>query len=249
MLIMLMVTILLALSGCMMPAQSNNPAPDGRPSQSSLPDGTDNVPEATSRPTRPDPSSLQTARVVDITDGDTIRVRLQDKVEKLRLIGVNSPELSHPTRGEEPYAQAAREYTRQKLSNQTVLLEFDVQQNDQYGRLLAYVWQDEEMLNMTLLKEGYAQMVTFPPNLKYVDFFRSAQREAIQTERGLWGLKDDLGSSASSKGAFLGSTSSNKYHFPECDWAQRIAPSKQVWFQSRSEAALTGYEPCGTCSP
>lgn len=86
-------------------------------------------------------------------------------MQKLRLIGVNSPELNHPARGEEPYAQAARDYTKHKLSAQTVQLEFDVGKTDQYGRLLAYVWLGNEMFNEVLLKEGYAQMVTSPPTL------------------------------------------------------------------------------------
>jgi micrococcal nuclease len=68
-----------------------------------------------------------------------------------------------------------------------VALEFDVERVDPYGRLLAYVWiPDYSMFNEVLLKEGYAQMATFPPNVKYVERFQEAQREAREANRGLW---------------------------------------------------------------
>ncbi len=244
----MILTALLAVSGCSGPGQGKYSAPAEQPLHSSLSEGVAS-PIGTADPDRPNPSHLQTAQVLEIIDGDTLRMKLDGKVCKLRLIGVNSPELSHPTRGEEPFAAAARDYTRQKLAGQTVFLEFDVEKTDQYGRLLAYVWQGEEMFNATLLRDGYAQMATFPPNVKYMDFFRSAQRNAIEAGRGLWAEATEVNPVAGGNGAFVASSNSNKYHFPECSWAKKIAPSKQIWFKSRSEAALAGYEPCGTCSP
>lgn len=246
--VFLILTILLAVSGCYSPEQGKYTAPAEQPSESSLSEDAA-LHEETAGPFRPDPSHLQDAQVLEIIDGDTVRVRLDGVVYKLRLIGVNSPELNHPTRGEEPFAVAARKYTHQNLNGQTVQLEFDVEKTDQYGRLLAYVWLGGEMFNEVLLREGYAQLVTFPPNVKYVDFFRSAQRSAIEAERGLWREPGGVSTSAGSKGTFVGSSSSNKYHFPECDWAKQIPRSRQIWFISRSEAALAEYEPCGTCSP
>ena len=68
-------------------------------------------------------------------------------------------------------------------------LELDVEKVDPYGRLLAYVYLlDGEMFNEKLVEEGYAQVATFPPNVKYVDRFLEAQREARAANRGLWGL-------------------------------------------------------------
>jgi micrococcal nuclease len=70
-----------------------------------------------------------------------------------------------------------------------VSLELDVERVEPYGRLLAYVYlPNGEMFNETLLEEGYAQVATFPPNVKYVDSFLEAQREAREANRGLWGL-------------------------------------------------------------
>jgi hypothetical protein len=75
------------------------------------------------------------------------------------------------------------------LDGEEVRLELDVQKIDPYGRLLAYVnLPDGEMFNETLVSEGYAQVATFPPNVKYQERFLEAQRETRAANRGLWGL-------------------------------------------------------------
>ena len=66
-------------------------------------------------------------------------------------------------------------------------LEFDVERRDRYGRTLAYVWIGDELLNRTLVAEGYATVTTYPPNVKYVDRFTAAQREAREAGLGVWG--------------------------------------------------------------
>jgi micrococcal nuclease len=196
------------------------------------------------------PDSLKSVQVIWIVDGDTIKVKMAGNTEKVRLIGVDTPELNHPTRGEEPYALAARKYTQSQLANKSVLLEFDVEKTDQYGRLLAYVWLEKQMFNEMLLKEGFAQLSTYPPNIKYTERFTAAQREAVAAERGLWGAEADASPTGSqTPGLYVGSSSSNKYHFPDCQWAQKITPANQVWFMSKREAAMAGYESCGKCSP
>jgi nuclease-like protein len=109
----------------------------------------------------------------------------------MRLIGVDTPETSHPTYGEQPYGQRAKEFTASQLEEERVALEFDVEKVDPYERLLAYVWlANGSMFNQTLVGEGYAQVATFPPNVKYTDRFLEAQREAGEVGRGLWGLHD-----------------------------------------------------------
>ncbi len=141
-------------------------------------------------------------RVVKVYDGDTFRCRLKNGEEvKVRLIGVDTPE-SRPNR--KAYRDAMRErvsvqhivrlgkkateFTRRLIPPGTVVyLETDVQIHDKYGRLLAYVYlPDGRMLNEVLLEEGYAKMMTIPPNVRYVERFREAQRRAIREGRGLW---------------------------------------------------------------
>ncbi len=125
-----------------------------------------------------------------VVDGDTVEVTpAVDGLTEVRFIGVDTPETSHPTYGEQPYGQRAKEFTVTRLEGERVALELDVERVDPYGRLLAFVWlPDGKMFNELLLKEGYAQMATFPPNVKYAERFEEAQREARKAGRGLWGL-------------------------------------------------------------
>jgi len=150
------------------------------------------------------PASLEGV-VVRIVDGDTIHVRLADRVEKVRYIGVNTPEVHHPRKGEEPGGREAAEVNRGLVENKHVRLELDVQSRDRYGRLLAYVWvaverpegagappsqgdQSEKwiMINAELVRLGYAQVMTVPPNVRYQSLFLKLQRDAREAGRGLW---------------------------------------------------------------
>ena len=126
--------------------------------------------------------------VLRIVDGDTFVCRFPDgKEEKIRLIGVNTPETSHQKKGVEYYGKKAKEFTKNTLSGKRVKLELDMQPRDRYGRLLAYVYlEDGTMLNALLVQEGYAQVMTVPPNVKYQDMFLKLQREARENNRGLW---------------------------------------------------------------
>lgn len=142
------------------------------------------------------PPDLQPARVVRVVDGDTFVARVEGgREERVRLIGVDTPE---STTRVEPFGPEAARFTRRALEGRQVYLELDVQPRDRYGRLLAYAWlepprrRDEaevrrRMFNAVLLLEGYAQLLTVPPNVRYADLFVSFQREARAQGRGLWG--------------------------------------------------------------
>ncbi|MFT9486036.1 MAG: stalk domain-containing protein [Tepidibacillus sp.] len=127
-------------------------------------------------------------KVTEVVDGDTIKVIYNGKEESVRMIGIDTPETKHPTKGVQPYGPEASAYTKERLKGKEVRLEFDVQERDMYGRLLAYVWIGNEMFNATIVKEGYAQVSTFPPNVKYVDNFVKLQAEARANKKGLWSL-------------------------------------------------------------
>lgn len=124
--------------------------------------------------------------VVRVVDGDTIHVRIEGGVEKVRYIGVNTPELHHPRKGEEPGGRAAAAVNRDLLSGRRVRLELDAQSRDRYGRLLAYVWVDDIMVNAELVRRGFAQVMTVPPNVRHQALFLKLQREAREAGRGLW---------------------------------------------------------------
>ncbi len=131
------------------------------------------------------PGALEAA-VVRVVDGDTIQVQMGARLEKVRYIGVNTPEVHHPRKGEEPGGREAAEVNRGLVGGRHVRLELDVQERDRYGRLLAYVWVGDTMVNAELVRLGYAQVMTIPPNVRYQQMFLKLQREARQAGRGLW---------------------------------------------------------------
>jgi micrococcal nuclease len=127
-----------------------------------------------------------TATVLRVVDGDTIYVDLAGHAEKVRYIGMDTPEVHHPRRGEEPGGRAATLLNRRLVEGRTVRLELDVQSRDRYGRLLAYVYVGDVMVNAELVRRGYAQAMTVPPNVRHASLFVRLQREAREAGRGLW---------------------------------------------------------------
>jgi micrococcal nuclease len=132
----------------------------------------------------PESKTYEVSRVVD---GDTIIVVFEGKEERLRLIGLDAPESVHsdPERNV-LYGTISAEFTKAKLEGQRVTLEFDVQERDQYGRLLAYVYLDGQMFNELLIREGHAKAGTYPPNVKYDEILHEAEEQAREDALGLW---------------------------------------------------------------
>ena len=129
---------------------------------------------------------LVEAKVVRVVDGDTIQVDINGYLYKVRYIGIDTPETVHPTKPVEYFGKEASEKNRELVEGKTVLLEKDVSEVDKYGRLLRYVWVDDMMVNAELVRLGYAQVVTYPPDVKYQEYFVQLQREAQEGGLGLW---------------------------------------------------------------
>lgn len=127
--------------------------------------------------------NLESAWVVRVVDGDTIVVLLRDKEEKVRLTGVDTPEQGRP------YYLEAKRKTEELVGDRTVHMEKDIRDRDHYGRLLRYVYVDNLFVNAELLRQGYATVYTYPPDVKHADDFVELQIEARKAERGLWSLK------------------------------------------------------------
>lgn len=128
------------------------------------------------------------ARVVRVNDGDTVTVSLNGRRERIRLIGIDAPEMGQGSWGER--AKRHLEDILHPLRN--VYIEYDVERRDKYGRLLAYIRTNEgRMVNADMVRDGYAVLFTFPPNVTHVDEFTSAQSQARERKRGIWG-KDGL---------------------------------------------------------
>lgn len=120
-------------------------------------------------------------------DGDTVVLSTGQRV---RYIGVDTPELHHPQKPIEAYAREAKEFNRKLVEGKTVRLEFDVERYDKYRRLLAYIYlPDGTFVNAELVRQGYAHTLTIPPNVKYADLFVKCQQEARENNRGLWGRR------------------------------------------------------------
>lgn len=192
--------------------------------------------------------ATQVYDVVRVIDGDTIVVNYNGNEEKVRMIGVDTPESVHPDSSKNTEAGvSASEYTKKHLEGKQVELEFDVQQRDQYGRLLAYVWVDGKMYNKTLLEDGIANLATYPPNVKYVDEFtaivnaRNPENSDSQEKPNDPDVKDS--------GKYVGSLESDKYHLPGCRFAEKISEENEIWFDTEEEAITAGYKPCGVCNP
>ena len=130
-------------------------------------------------------SSAISARVVRVHDGDTVSVMIGRKRERVRLIGIDAPEL-----GQVPWGRKAKKHLEELLdrSGWTVELEPDVEKRDKYGRLLAYLWtKDGRLINLEMINHGYAVLFTFPPNVKHVKELTEGQRRARELGLGIWG--------------------------------------------------------------
>lgn len=123
------------------------------------------------------------AKVTFVIDGDTISLSTGEKV---RYIGVDTPETKHPIKKVECFGSEAFEKNKQLVWGKEVRLEKDVSDKDKYGRLLRYVYLDDIFINDYLARNGYASAATFPPDVKFSEQFRLAEREARFEGRGLW---------------------------------------------------------------
>lgn len=127
---------------------------------------------------------LEQVRINFIYDGDTVRT---DTGEKIRLLGVDAPEMNWGEGEPDFYAWEAFEYTKEILLGQLVYLEYDEVKEDKYGRTLAYLFlADGSFFNKKLLEKGYARLLLIPPNLKYSDVLREAEERARAAGRGIW---------------------------------------------------------------
>ncbi|OGM10730.1 hypothetical protein A2Z22_00045 [Candidatus Woesebacteria bacterium RBG_16_34_12] len=121
-----------------------------------------------------------------VVDGDTIVVEIDGKHEKVRLIGVDTPETVHPSKPVEYFGKEASKFTKSMVEGKRVRLEYDWQRRDKYGRLLAYVYiEDGTFLNAEIIKQGYGFAYTRFP-FKYLEEFRQYERDARNNSKGLW---------------------------------------------------------------
>lgn len=145
------------------------------------------LPAACAPAEEPAPNGGDGATVVTrVVDGDTVQVLFDGRELDVRLIGIDTPETVKPGDPVECFGPEASAFTEDRLEGREVRLEFDVERLDPFDRTLAYVWLGDELFNETLVREGYALVTTFPPNVRYVERFHGAQRVAREEGLGLW---------------------------------------------------------------
>jgi len=134
---------------------------------------------------------LEKVPVVEVLDGDTAKMRVNGKLERVRFSGIDTPEIAHENRdiAEEFYGKEATEYVKKRLSGRLVTLEIQVQKGryhrGKYGRILAVIWLDKENFNLTLVKEGYAKATSYK-GFQYLKEFHAWEKRAKKARRGLW---------------------------------------------------------------
>ena len=152
-------------------------------------------------------NTVYKAKIERVVDGDTAIISFifddgsKYLKERVRFLGVDTPETVHPNKPVQYYGKEASDFTKSQLTDKIVWLQTDVGVKDRYDRMLAYVWisdpsekdlDDEaavrkKMFNAKLLMDGYAQLMTIQPNSRYADMFVHMQREAREAKKGLWG--------------------------------------------------------------
>ncbi|QGY41997.1 nuclease [Pseudodesulfovibrio cashew] len=134
----------------------------------------------------PSPAA-ETARFLSVIDGDSLRIEYHGRTRELRLIGIDAPEW-----GQE-YGTQAKAFTLKFCFGQTLTLEFDKERKDRYGRMLAYAYLGDRMLNEAIVGAGLALATEYPPNTRHSDTLARAQEMAKEKKRGFWrrgGLKE-----------------------------------------------------------
>ena len=131
----------------------------------------------------------QVGRVVRVVDGDTIHVQVDGRREKVRYIGVDTPESVKPGTPVQCFAKRAGAFNRRLVAGERVRLVLDAEHRDRYGRLLAYVYRksDGVFVNAALVRRGYAQPLTIPPNDRFAGRLKQLEVAAARAGRGLWG--------------------------------------------------------------
>jgi len=200
--------------------------------------------EETEEVTTTEKTTEETVYVTRVIDGDTIEVDLNGKAYKVRYIGINSPEY------DQPFGDKATQANSYLVSGKTVILEKDVSETDKYGRLLRYVYVGNLFVNAHLVKFGWAQASTYPPDVKYSDLFVSLEREARENNEGCWAITEETKEEPPPPTKmFLGSKKSDVYHYPNCRYVKMIKPENLIWFTSVEDARARGYRPCKVCKP
>lgn len=185
-------------------------------------------------------SSAQTRYVVKwVNDGDTI---VLTNGWRVRYIGIDAPEIDHENQKAQPYGYLARSFNKKLVGTQKIVLEFDEERHDRYGRLLAYIFlADGSCLNSRMLENGMAFYLYRWPNEKYDKRLLKKQQDAMKAQKGLWRNWKEV------KGKYIGNQKSRRFHQVACPNAKNIKRKNRTIFSTKWAAFYAGYAPAKNC--
>jgi len=185
-------------------------------------------------------SSAQTAYTVKwVNDGDTI---VLTNGWRVRYIGIDAPEIDHENQKAQPYGYLARSFNKKLVWSQKIILEFDEERHDRYGRLLAYIFlADGSFLNSQMLKNGMAFYLHRRTNVTYDKRLLKNQQAAMRAQKGLWrNWKEE-------RGKYIGNQKSRRFHLVACPNAKNIKRKNRTTFSTKWDAFYAGYAPAKNC--
>ena len=209
----------------------------------------------------PEASSIY-YQVTKVVDGDTIDANIDGKIERIRLIGINTPEVVDPRRPVECFGKEASENAKKILTGQKIKIEADTSQDDRdkYGRLLRYIWRSDGLFyNLEAIKQGYAFEYTYIVPYKYQSEFKAEQKFAKENKIGLWADRACTSQTVSTTSTInqnclikgnINSAGEKIYHLPNCTYYQQTIIDEsqgESWFCTETEAQATGWRKAKNC--
>ena len=194
--------------------------------------------------------------LVDVIDGDTIKVKYNGKTETIRYLLLDTPEVIHQTLGKQPGGEEASTRHKEIMKTGQVSIEFDVgDRMDDYDRLLAYVYIDGKSVQEMLLSEGLGRVAyIYPPNTRYLKEFEEAQEIAKHAKKGIWEVENYATDRGFNQAVFeqnsnclikgnINRDGDKIYHVP--DSQHYIQTNPEEWFCSEKEAKAAGFRKAG----
>lgn len=179
--------------------------------------------------------NLESAKVVHIRDGDTIEL---DDGRAVRYIGIDTPEKG------EPGADSATVFNSTLVLGKTVRLEYGPTRTDRYGRTLAFVHVDGQMVSYEILKAGWAWCYIFEDNLRHTSELIRSLQNAMDNHRGLWKTPH-----LDSLDHYVAAFSGHRFHRPDCPSVSNISRNSERAYSTRDAAIYDGFSPCKRCRP
>lgn len=205
------------------------------------------------------PTQFEQAHVLLVIDGDTIEVRMVDgSTERVRYIGIDTPETVHPSKPVECFGNEASMKNRELVEGKEVVLMRDVSDRDRYGRLLRYVYVGEMFVNEVLVQDGYAHAYPYPPDVTHEDLLRKAEHTAREEKKGLWGdvcesfvsLPTTMPVHDCTIKGNIGTSGEKIYHLVGCKSYDKTVITEEKgeqWFCSEAEAEAAGWRKAQNC--